>query len=296
MEALSDVRGAYAIVAHDARDGFLYIARNNDRPLHIYSTNTRHYIMSEGGFLDAIISRYGKREKDSHTMYFKPEQLIKIDLSDPDKYYAVGDIQELRLKKEEAARVVAEDERKKYVRPAMNGNWHARNSVKREEKERLVPTKELKGCTFKVDSVEPFGTNYKYRGRTTDGLPVHFISDQRKAEYIGKVGAARIHSYVFKNQQQCLFVRHRDISWTTAQDVPEEEDQPGAGTFRTANNRRVKIRDWYQRIVNEGCDHCDATFNTFDFGKVTLTDDDKFLCQTCAKEFSVGGPKQETIQ
>jgi len=296
LEALSDVRGAYAVIVHDAKEGCLYIARNNDRPLHIYSTTSRHYIMSEGGFLDAIISRYNKREKDQHTMYFKPEQLVKIDLKDPDQYYAVGDIAELRLKKEAAAREVADANRKKYMPPAFNGNLSGKGGSKRDDdKERLTQARELKGCSFKVNSVEPYGTNFRYRGTTVEGTPMFFISDQNKSEYLGRTGEAKIHSYVNKNQQQCLFVRHRDISWHKPYIETREEEPAAAGTFRTLNNKRITATDWAFRITREGCDHCDKTFTYLGYRDVVLTDDDKFLCAECAEEFMVG-TKKETSQ
>ena len=125
---------------------------------------------------------------------------------------------------------------------------------------------------------------------------MYFISDQRKEEYIGRIGESRIHSYVFKKQQQCLFVRHRDISWTQKTLVTEEEEDTGrVGMFRTANNRRIKSDDWFTRIIHEGCHNCDATFTTLDYRNVIMTDDDKFICQRCADEFHLGA-KKETIQ
>jgi hypothetical protein len=298
MEALVNVRGAYAIVVHDAKEGCLYIARNNDRPLHVYSNNNRHYIMSEGGFLDAIISRYNKREKDQHVMYFRPEQLVKIDLADPDKYVVCGNIAEVREEREKAAREQrekeAEENRKKYGIPGIRERWSGRNANKSDEKEKLVLVKELAETIFTVQSVEKYGVNYRYKCRSVDGQIVHFISDQEKLEYIGRVGSAKIHSFVQKAGEQRLFVRHRDIEW----DIPKKEiivdqadidmESPVGGLFRTHNGKRISAADWFTRIKDEGCYQCDATFTTLDYRNVVLTDDNKFLCKSCAEEFSVG--------
>jgi hypothetical protein len=291
--ALTSIRGAYAIIVHDAKEGCLYIARNNDRPMFVYSNATRHYLMSEGNFLDVILTRYNKKIEGSQVMYFKAEQLIKIDLDSPSHYTNVEDLEAIRLKKEEEERKVrekeAEENRKKY---AASSQHRSSGVGKPGDAERIEPSKDLKQVSFLVQSVIPYGTNFKYIARNTEGLEVTFISDQHKEEYLNRVGNARIHSYVHKNGQQAMFVRHRDIKWIEeilGEDCPDvgEETPTNVGTFLTHNNKRIPCDVWAKRIVHEGCNTCAATFKYLDYKNTVLTDDDLLLCIPCAQEFSV---------
>lgn len=303
-EALLGIRGAYAIVVHDQKEGCLYIARNSERPLHIYSSDTRHYIMSEGPFLDVIMARYNKKVKDSSVMYFRPEQLIKFDLSDPHTYTNEVDLGAIRLERENAERAArekeAEENRKKYASHARPVNLHVVNGRKKRdsEKEKAELERELKQTTFCVLSVIPYGVNYKYLCRNTLNQTVCFISDQCKQEYINQIGSARIHSYVKKNGDELIFVRHREIKWIPFTEdeltpiVPPTvgEEPANAGYFLTYNNKRIPKADWNNRIMHEGCNTCAATFDYNRSRDVVLTEDDLLLCVSCAQEFSVVPP------
>jgi len=304
LEALAGAKGAYAVVVHDAKEGCLYIARNDERPLYVYSNMTRHYLMSEGPFLNTIRSRYGKTIPDQSVMYFKPETLIRIDLDDPNLYRNFGDIKALREAHEDEERKKrdkeAEENRKKFAlqNPVRQNGWSGSGKpgfvpLKDKDKEKVTLARELKTTSFIVQSVQPYGTNFKYLCRNTQGLDVTFISDLNKPEYIDQIGTARIHSYAYKGGVQSMFVRHRDIAWVEFSNepklpIPSGEEPANAGSFLTYNRKKIPCTVWTERIKHEGCDTCATTFDFLDFKKVVLTDDDLLLCQSCAKEFSVG--------
>ncbi len=301
MEALVDIRGAYAVIVHDAKEGCLYAARNDERPLHVYSTGERHYLMSEGPFLDVILARYNKKVEGVNVMVFKPEQLIKWDLRDPKVYTNAGDIGKLRLIKEAAeaeTRAKEAEERRKKWEQENRGKWQ--QPSERQPPERVVPSKELKEVSFIVQSIVPHGktTNWRYMCKTQDDTDLFFLSDASREDYINKVGCAPIHSYVrTPGQPARIFVKHRSITWRMAVDgQPKEEEPANAGTFRTSNGKSIPCDVWTSRIRNEGCQTCDANFTVLDYKKVVLTDDDMLLCQDCAKEFSVGQtPNHRTV-
>lgn len=291
LQALARVKGAYAVVVHDANEGCLYIARNDDRPLHVYSNATRHYIMSEGQYLNLILGRYGKLKKDEVVMNFRPETLIKIDLSDPENYTVAGDIKALREEIEAVERAKrekeAEENRKKYQHSGVGGNdrWQR----PRNDKERLTPVRDLKITTFKVTRGEKYGTNWRYWGETTTKELVWFITECEKG-YEEWVGRAKIHSLSAKQGVCSIFVRHKDISWILG-DVPDapvqltEEAPANAGTFQLLNGKRVPCDVWQARIVHEGCNTCDRNFTMLSYRDAVLTDDDLLLCRNCAAEF-----------
>lgn len=292
LEALSDVRGAYAVIVHDAKEGCLYFARNDERPLYIYSSDNRHYLMSEGLFLDAILTRYNRTVKGEQVLIIKPEQLIKIDLKDPDKYWNAGDIQARRLEKEallaEQRKKEAEENAKKYGRPANSGAWQRPHSETPKEKHVLV--KELREVTFLVEDIVPCGLHWRYLCKDTADTDVSFITKFKDDTKIGEVGVAKIHSVVRKpGQAEKIFVKYKDIIW---REFPSPEEEPAnAGYFRTANGKNISAAVWHERIKNEGCHNCDATFYGLDYRNVCLTDDDQFLCKGCALEFSIGANK-----
>lgn len=298
LEALADVRGAYAVIVHDAKEGCLYAARNDDRPLHVYSTPERHYIMSEGGFLDVILARYGKKIKDVGVLVFKPEQLIKWDLRDPKVYTNAGDISKRRLIKEAAEAETrakeAEERRKKWERENQ-GRWQQHSA--RPQPERIVPAKELKEVSFIVQAVKNNGTTWRYLCKTQDDTDLFFLSDENRDKYIGRVGWAPIHSTVRKpGEAERIFVKHRSIKWRDEVPEPKQEEPAQSGTFRTSNGKSIPCDVWAARILNEGCQTCDQTFTMLDYRKVVLTDDDMLLCEDCAKEFSVGQqPNHKTV-
>lgn len=304
-QALAEIHGAYAVIVHDAKEQCIYVARNNERPLHIYSNHYRHYIMSEGPFLDVILERYNKKIKDSHIMYFTPEKLIKFDLKDPGGYTTVADIGKMRSDIFEAERKKLEEEaaerRKKFGNGVGHGwnNVRPANSVDKNEGSRLE--REIKPVLFCVKSYAAYGPNFRYSCLTPDGRPLCFISDQIHPEYLDKIGRAKIHSYVKKNSaDEVIFVKHRDITWLLEhertgiiipgeiQTVKEEDTGYQAGSFRTFNNKRISTTEWTKRYINEGCNTCDKKFSYLDYRNVILTDDNMLLCQECAAEFHVG--------
>jgi predicted glutamine amidotransferase len=290
LEALARVRGAYAVVVHDSKEGCLYVARNDDRPLHAYATKDRYYIMSEGDFLRTIMKRYDKWEKDNEVMFFKPEVLVKIDLLEPNDYQVVGNIKERReaIEEEERRERVKEAEERAKKYPVQRFQTPTRVA---DTKERHTLEKKLREVTFLVQRVEPFGTNFKFFGITSYQSPVTFISDQKHEEYIERVGRAKIHSYFKLQDKEGMFVRHRDITWVTTENLTAttvEEAPAEAGNFRTYNGKSIPKHAWYQRVIHEGCNTCDINFGTGDCANAVLTDDDMLLCLSCAAEFSVG--------
>jgi hypothetical protein len=78
-EVISSIRGAFALVWHDARDESLYIVRNNRRPLHILADLDANsvYFMSEMEMLWTICKRAGIR----FGKIFQPEPGVLVKFS-----------------------------------------------------------------------------------------------------------------------------------------------------------------------------------------------------------------------
>jgi hypothetical protein len=283
-EALTDIHGAYAIIAHDATDGYLYIARNKERPLFWYPARDRIYIMSEFQYLRALVHRYNKEVEPNNIHIFEENILYRIDLDDPTDIVRVQDLQELRNAKEAEKRKREEEERQKRAaefrsRPGYSGDRYTPPVT--------TPASQAKKRTeiiFEVKSIEPGrGGNYKYWCLGADKEKVYFETDTRREEYIGRIGEAKPNKIHWKDGKATFFVKHRSIEWDRE---PEVEESPiEGGYFLLANKKRMLVSDWHKRLTHEGCDVCDHNFSFNEYKDTWLTDDDKLVCRECQSLF-----------
>ncbi len=322
METLATIKGAYAIIAHDAKEGCLWIARNSERPLHVYSSEGRHLIMSEKEYLDALIDKQNMRKHDTHVMHFISEKLIKIDLKNPRDYILAGDIKEVREAKEkilreearalrlEAERLEAEDRKNNPDKYKPRVTWKEGNPTGQAG---MLPksTKQAhhpKKVSFVVKEIKPFKALWLYEcDMLSGGSRVHFMSDVRKESYIGMTGTADVHTVHEKGMFTDFFVKHRGIEWFEHEQVEtiKPEDRPDAGKeegapitggmFLTYNNKRIAIADWKDRIAHNGCHMCDRTFVLLDYKKTVLMSDNNLLCDECNRKLNVYNPKTDAL-
>jgi len=311
LEALASIKGAYAIIAHDAKEGCLWIARNSERPLFVYTNNDRHLIMSEEEYLQALVDRnVGLSKHGADVLQFSSECLVKIDLFDPKEYQLAGDISELRKQKEKVQREIdrksREEADKKYQQTLKKQNRfrHPANdytAANPSGQVMMYPKVKKKSSDpefveFTVMNFRKWKSLYLYECQMTGGALVHFQTDSIKDGYIGRVGSAPVHTVHEKGMFTNYFVKHRSISWSDetvveadAPDAGKEEAPPlVGGSFLTYNGKRIGTAAWRERIEGkEGCFMCDGDFTLLDYKTTVLTDDDKLLCQKCAKELHV---------
>lgn len=307
MEALSDIKGAYAIIAHDAKEGCLWIARNHERPLYVYSNKDRHFIMSEDDYLLALVNRNFLQKDKESILEFLPETLVKIDLFNPQDYRLFGDIKELRRNKEKAQQ---ESNIPKYQGKVKSQYQHPANDYTKEN-----PTKEIrllsktkktintpKVVAFKVTSVRNYKANFLYEAEMIGDNLVHFQTHTIHEGYIGRTGSAPVHTVHENGLHTNYFVKHRSIEWFDNEDktILEAEKEEGApltgGNFLTYNGKCIGTAAWRERIEGkEGCFMCDADFRLLDYKTTVLTDDDKLLCKKCANELHVYDPAAPTL-
>jgi len=305
LEALGSIKGAYAIIAHDAKEGCLWIARNSERPLFVYTNNDRHFIMSEDDYLTALVERNNLTKHGTDVLQFSSECLIKIDLFDPKDYELAGDIGELRKQKEKVQREIdrktREEAEKKYNQTIKSRYQHPANDYRASNPSGQVmmyPKVAKKksdpiNVAFTVMKTAPWKALQLYECVMSDGTLVHFQTDVIKEGYVGRKGSAPVHSVHEKGMYTNYFVKHRSIEWedeaVVTPDAGKEEAPPlTGGTFLTYNGKRIGTAAWRERIEGkEGCFMCDGDFTLLDYKTTVLTDDDKLLCQKCAKELHV---------
>lgn len=59
QDILEDLNGAYALIWHDSKDECLYIAKNDERPLHYADTDIGRVILSEKAMLEYVVAKLG---------------------------------------------------------------------------------------------------------------------------------------------------------------------------------------------------------------------------------------------
>lgn len=289
-EALTDIHGAYAIIAHNAKDGCVYFARNEQRPLCLYSTDNRHYLMSDGVFLRAIMNNANKLVNNSHVVMLKENVLCRINLKSPRDIEVVEDLSKLLEEKAEK-KFQAMQERKKQNQAASSTS-HGGQGNKGKRGTFL---------TFEVLEVIPMKNgNFKYIGYTGDDLEVEFITNQ-SFPYVGMIGECKAHGWKLRDGEEVYFVKHRDIVWATditpvktgdpnviferpaANEETTEEEAPEGAYFLTANRKKISANVWHRRVREEGCDSCCKSFSINKPDDVILTDADELLCKRCAE-------------
>lgn len=287
-DALTDIHGAYAIIAHDAKEGAIYFARNEQRPLCIYSTDNRHYLMSDGMFLRALLTSHNRWVTNTNVVMVKENLLCRINLRSPREIEVVQDLKDLLEEKNAKKFRALQEEREKRAAQHQSHNRGSYSSRGGQENK----GKKGEHLIFEVLEVIPMKNgNFKYIGYTGEDAEVEFITNQLYP-YINALGEAKAHGWKLRDGNEVYFVKHRDIEW--AEITPKEEEKPPVAAneeeaapegayFLTANRKKIAANVWHKRVRDEGCDDCCKSFSINKPDDVVLTDADVFLCKRCAE-------------
>lgn len=293
VEALLNVRGAYAIIVHDQKEGCLYVARNGDRPLHIFETDKRLFLMSEYHYVDALVRRNGLDTKEfTQTKVIIPERVVKINVGSDTVMEVVANLTEIQKQRKEA--LIAENTKRYKTFQHTQGKWSKQSS---KDTTHTLKNRGLnEAVEFIINSFSKHGPNFKYVGLDpVTRKKILFISEESRPDYIGRTGRALSNRLWCSGQEEYLFVKHREIQWD--EDVKKylphvvtdtKEQGAAESTFRSKNNKAIKESDWEKRRVEEGCSGCDTKFDRDDLPKVTITEDDCMLCEACTLELQEG--------
>jgi predicted glutamine amidotransferase len=259
-EALTDVSGAYAIIAHDADQESIFFAKNYERPMHICETNDRIHIMSEKEALEFLMKR--NNYYSAHVQSVKSDTLYRFDLN-TFKVTEVGD-----LKKKYATTHYyggrggtwgGEDWNSDYVNPYSH--------VARDDSHRSYPAPRRK-IRFMVDSVVKCGdVEYLYEGLSEEYEPVEFRTNESHTELISKMGEAEVAYEIIRGDKRVQFVRFRSIEWDDTE-------------VTTLNGRKMSREKWKTVCKQEQCGMCDGDLKEQDVSK-TIIDEKGVVCPDC---------------
>lgn len=273
-EALKNVTGAYAIISHNAKNGKLYIARNYHRPLHYAELYDKILIMSEEEALRYILSKFAS--KHTAITEFQTSYLYEFDLNEPPEKRKLSKVGDLLPKKTYSPSPAYgaywgsgyDDE---YV-PGPSGVMVPASSNLKPNDPPFTPSNIPKGSfsekycpgeevTFMVEKITPAhgrSANKLFKYECTDddvneGVRIVFYSKEERQDLISEVGKARVHSVVYGDKRQPIFiVKHKEIVWEEPDDPPvtvneaanEDTTTPGgasgpfpSGTIQTPSNQ-----------------------------------------------------------
>ena len=81
LDTLSKLRGAYALIWHDARVNCMYMTRNGERPLYTVSSKGSFFFASELHMLSWMVNRNDLMEKDAKYREFPIHKLHTFDMT-----------------------------------------------------------------------------------------------------------------------------------------------------------------------------------------------------------------------
>jgi predicted glutamine amidotransferase len=277
-DALVDVHGAYAVIVHDAVDGSVYIARNDQRTLWMAENKDRVYIMSEEGALAYLMDR--NSIKDVETFFFTPDTLYKYSTEDFE--FETENLKEYKLKK--------------YPPPppppprTYNHIGGTGTKVRQREKIFVDPIE----VTFTVLDIDKHPTNQRdwvYSGLTVNGSNevVKFYAGEYDATLKNQTGTVKAHRLIYQGDNHYIFVRRKDIKWESRGSLPPDfQGDSDPITFKSVNGVEMSTVQW-AGIVTRGCDMCTADILMSDAHSTYVRPKDlACLCNACIQEGKLG--------
>lgn len=241
-EALKNIVGAYAIIAHDESTGKIVIAKNYERPLAFLETKDRIYIMSHDKALEYLYTLnnsmgYGKINT------FASEKKYEFDFHTK-KLEIAGDLG-------------------KVYKPTYGGTYYDYSKSNTPViSEKPAPT-ENKGCAYQVEEDIIFqvtkiiapevGNVYTYVCTDEDKNKIFFKTDSNNPEWLDQWGMGKccMKTYNTSTSQWLYQIKTRSIDWDAYQ-VEESEMIP------LADGDSVTKAKWQELCAKEVCSFCNG--------------------------------------
>ena len=259
-EALMDVSGAYAIIAHDADQGAVYFAKNYERPMHICELSDRILIMSEKEALEFLI----KRNNIGYTAkveLVRSDVLYKFDLS---TYKVTEDAE---LKKVYTTTYYNHGRGRSWGDGWGDDYGDPYRNIDRNDNHRSYPPPKKK-IRFMVESIEKSSdVEYVYEAIGEENEPVEFRTNEMRSDLITKMGEAEVSYEIIRGDKRIQFVKFRSISW---------DDE----LISTLNGNKMSRDKWKSVCKAEQCGVCDGDLKEEDYAR-TIVDDKGIVCKDC---------------
>lgn len=275
VDALAEIEGAYAIIAHDAKEECIYIVRNSERPLHMAEYMGVHYLMSEADALKYLVGRSTYTNFSPKIEYFNQNVIFKFDIA---------------TRKMTTDTSLVDKLSKKFKPPVVTGGHGYRGAPAT-----TGPTATSGGSTThsypngkrllltKVIKLEK-GETYRLEFRDDDqklviGMTNKLVTDKLGAyAWAFEIGEIRDQ---FK-RESTLFTRFKELKWEQPK-APEMEGEPGKLVrFRTGQSKTLEEA---KRIIEgKDCGLCNGIVREDEIADTILTSNGDLICPDCIKQ------------
>lgn len=263
--ALTEAKGAYAVIVHDQETKSVWFGRNSERTLFAAETNDRFFLMSEEHALKAIMARNYLHAKVEAVPV---DWLWKIDL--------------------EALKITKEVDiwKKKYPTSSYYSGATYTPWKEKDDYAHLRETRRYKPdfgkVQFLVTEVKKDYNEYVYYGEDDQKVQVEFRTNQELPALVGKIGTAEVAYEVWRGGQMRKFVRYRDIEW----EVEAQESDDNEERVTLLNGKSFKKGTWANICKSAVCGVCNDYIEEEDAKLTMLNDDGSFICKTCVGTYT----------
>ena len=282
VPALESIYGAYALIVHDAKEGCVYIVRNDERPLHRLVLTDKHILLSEYEACKYLAAKMGVTNPKIEV--YPKHVIFKYDI--PTATWSTDDSL-LKLME------------KKYSPTTTTTPWTgATTTTYSKGGGRGTSGSKLTGIhetTFYCNldllctKIEPVETTKQYRYFMYDdaGLEYHALSAHHYKERIGEIARILKHTKIVDRSsgEVTRFVKFRDIDWNSSKSteltVVKMDPEPNPEIVQTYNNYLLKWDQWRAYINKEDCAVCGGPILEKEAENTIVTQSKTLICGDC---------------
>lgn len=273
VSALSSISGAYAIILHDAKEGAIYIVRNDERPLHQLTIAGNKILMSEEAALVYLSKKSNLYSTNTIPNYFPKNLIYRHDLT-TGEFKTSEELIDAIAKKAPPVWMPKQTQ-------AASGTSGQTTTPKGSTNTVYYPD----GYKMILVMLEkmPKGQQYRAEFLSEDNEKVVAMTSSYSKDRLGQtaiaseVGVIVTHS----NNDTTKFVRWRELKWE--EDSKEKEGSPDQRVrFRTGQemSRAEAIR-----ILNShDCGLCSSPIGENEIEDTILTQDKSVICKDCISQ------------
>lgn len=291
VPALSEVFGAYALIVHDAKEGCIYVVRNEDRPLHRVLMYDKHIILSEYEACKYLAARMNVPH--AKVEVFPKHVIFKYDIATA-KWSSDETLRELMEKKlapiTQAPWGSSTGTQHSKSGGSNTGKWGAGNKATGITESAIYCDLELL-CT----KIEPVKDTKQFRYYLYDdgGLEYQALSATNREDRVGTIARSQKHLKMLDRMSGVItrFVKFRELQWADdvkalpAPEDTEESTEPVSEeaqlVYKTYNNYLLSKENWLKYVAKEDCAICGGPILEGECENTILTPSKTLICGDC---------------
>lgn len=279
IPALEDVSGAYALIVHDAKEGCIYVVRNEDRPLHRVKVFGKTYIMSAYDATKYLAGLQGNT--NAQVEYFPKHLIFKYDIAKAD--WTSDDTLVKAMEKKSLYHQTPWAGTTHYSIGGKSHTGKARSGI--SESTYYCPLELL--CT-KFEEV-PNSKQWRYIFSDDAGIEYSALSSSKQPERVGNLCKIDKHTKITDRStgEIVRFVKFRELKWDeeTQEDKTQKAiDEVNSETVTTFNRHILSKRRWLELIARNDCAICDGPIMSGEAENTIKMHTEGLICGECIRQ------------